>query len=407
MRQRPLPTMPSLPSSWAVRRNKTFMAEARERSTEGSEEMLSVSHLTGVTPRSEKTVYMFEAASTVGYKVVEAGDLVINTMWAWMGAAGTATGPGIVSPAYGVYKINTAVAVPRFVDYLVRTPPYVVEMTRFSRGVTSSRLRLYPEEFLALHSPLPPVWEQRAIADHLDAQTSRVDALITKKQQLIRLLEERRRAELEQLLWSADTVRLKFVADLLPGYAFPSSDFGPDEGGPPLLRGTNVGVGATNWSERVFLAAESLESQPVDRYRLSEGDLVVGMDRPFIKQGTRVAPIGASDAGSLLVQRVCRVRPTVGERPVLQAAIASERFQAYVESDLTGVSVPHLSDEQIGDFSVPAGLDAEAVERIIALVDIDDELASRLNSQLELLAEHRQALITAAVTGELTVPGAA
>ena len=40
--------------------------------------MLTVSHLTGVTPRSEKDVNMFEAESTVGYKLCFAGDLVIN-----------------------------------------------------------------------------------------------------------------------------------------------------------------------------------------------------------------------------------------------------------------------------------------------------------------------------------------
>ncbi len=60
------------------------MREVASPSVKGEEEMLSVSHLTGVTPRSEKTVYMFEAESTVGYKLVHTGDLVINTMWAWM-----------------------------------------------------------------------------------------------------------------------------------------------------------------------------------------------------------------------------------------------------------------------------------------------------------------------------------
>ena len=158
-----IPSMPEIPSSWRVLRNKVFVREVDDRSSDGAGEMLSVSHITGVTPRSEKIVYMFEAESTVGYKLVRPGDLVINTMWAWMGAAGVAEVHGIVSPAYGVYEFDRGIMVPEFFDILIRTPAYVTEMTRFSRGVTSSRLRLYPYEFLRLSSPVPPLDVQREI----------------------------------------------------------------------------------------------------------------------------------------------------------------------------------------------------------------------------------------------------
>jgi hypothetical protein len=52
----------------------------------GEEELLSVSHTTGVTPRSQKNVTMFKAESYVGHKVARSNDIVINTMWAWMSA---------------------------------------------------------------------------------------------------------------------------------------------------------------------------------------------------------------------------------------------------------------------------------------------------------------------------------
>lgn len=187
-----IPTIPEVPSSWRVLRNKKFMREVNRRSPDGSGELLSVSHITGVTPRSEKTVYMFEAESTVGYKIVQPGDLVINTMWAWMGAAGTARTVGIVSPAYGVYTIDKSVMVPEFFDILVRTPAYVTEMTRFSKGVTSSRLRLYPEEFLALRSPVPPVKEQLEIVERYRSESATTRATCGRLVKQISLLEERR-----------------------------------------------------------------------------------------------------------------------------------------------------------------------------------------------------------------------
>ena len=57
-----------------------------QRSLSGEETLLTVSHITGVTPRSEKNVNMFMAETMAGYNVCHKGDLIINTMWAWMGA---------------------------------------------------------------------------------------------------------------------------------------------------------------------------------------------------------------------------------------------------------------------------------------------------------------------------------
>ena len=79
-----------VPAHWQVRRNKSIYQEVDDRSTTGEEELLSVSHITGVTARSEKTVNMFMAETLENYKRCQPGDLVINTMWAYMGALGTA-----------------------------------------------------------------------------------------------------------------------------------------------------------------------------------------------------------------------------------------------------------------------------------------------------------------------------
>lgn len=191
----PIGSAPHVPAHWRVLRNKNLLVESTAMSEDGCEELLSVSHLTGIGPRAERTVTMIEAESLDGYRLVEPGDLVINTMWAWMGALGVSRIPGIVSPAYGVYRPLPDVEFhPPYFDYLYRSRPYVVEMTRFSRGIWSSRLRIYPDVFLRLKVVVPPIDEQRRIAAYLDEQTAKVDNLIAETERFIELSRERRSA---------------------------------------------------------------------------------------------------------------------------------------------------------------------------------------------------------------------
>ena len=171
-----------------------------------------MSHLTGVTLRSEKDVNMFEAATKEGYKICLSGDLVINTLWAWMGAMGVSSLDGIVSPAYNVYEPGARLN-PSYVDALVRLSMFAQEVTRYSKGVWSSRLRLYPEGFFAVSLPVPPLGEQREIVAHIANETCKLDKLHTATLRTTALLKERRaaviaatvtgRINMEQVAWKS------------------------------------------------------------------------------------------------------------------------------------------------------------------------------------------------------------
>jgi type I restriction enzyme S subunit len=182
-----------IPTHWETERARWLFRERDIRSETGGEELLTVSHLTGVTPRSEKDVNMFEAETTEGYKLCEVGDLVINTLWAWMGAMGVAPMNGLVSPAYNVYQPDPRL-LPAYIDALVRLPVFAQEVTRFSKGVWSSRLRLYPEGFFEVYLPVPPLNEQRAVVEHLGRETAKLDSVRVTTERTIALLKERRAA---------------------------------------------------------------------------------------------------------------------------------------------------------------------------------------------------------------------
>ncbi len=185
-----------IPTHWVEKRAKTFFKEVDERSTTGKEELLSVSHLTGVTPRSQKNVNMFLAESNVGYKLCRPGDIAINTMWAWMGALGVVKQVGLTSPSYGVYRPNQLVRsfLPDFLDYLLRIRPYVSEYYCRSTGITTSRLRLYPEQFLQIPLICPPLVEQSYIVNYLKYIGHLIRCYISTKKKLSKLLNEQKQA---------------------------------------------------------------------------------------------------------------------------------------------------------------------------------------------------------------------
>ena len=176
MRDSGVPWLGEVPAHWGVERARWLFRERDQRSEDGAEELLTVSHLTGVTPRSEKDVNMFEAETLEGYKVCMTGDLVINTLWAWMGAMGVSFVHGVVSPAYNVYE-PTEQLDPAYVDALSRLPVFAQEVVRHSKGVWSSRLRLYPDGFFEISLPVPPLSEQRRIVTVLDLERRKLDGL--------------------------------------------------------------------------------------------------------------------------------------------------------------------------------------------------------------------------------------
>ena len=229
-----------IPAHWVERRAKYYLKESDERSQTGNEEMLSVSHITGVTPRSQKNVTMFQAESNIGHKLCQPGDLVINTMWAWMSALGVSNHFGIVSPAYGVYRPKSGNDYDNYyLDKLLRVEEYRAEYICRSTGIRSSRLRLYPDKFLSMPVICPPPAEQKVIVQFLKAQDFLINKFIRNKRRLIELLKEQKQNIINQAVtrgldpnvnlkpsgveWIGDIPehwqvrRLKFLCDIQTG----------------------------------------------------------------------------------------------------------------------------------------------------------------------------------------------
>ncbi|MRU17069.1 restriction endonuclease subunit S [Roseovarius sp. A21] len=127
------------------------------------------------------------------YQMVNPNDLVINKMKAWQGSMGIAGMQGITSPDYVVME-PVGEHDPRYMHHYLRARPMPWLYRLISNGIRTDQWRLEPEKFLILPIFLPPLEEQRAIADEIDRELDRIRNLIAKTEQSIALLKEKRAA---------------------------------------------------------------------------------------------------------------------------------------------------------------------------------------------------------------------
>ena len=199
-----------IPAHWQMKRAKYLFIEVDERSTTGKEELLSVSHMTGVTPRSEKNVNMFMAEDYTGSKICRKNDLVFNIMWAWMGALGVSDRSGIVSSSYGIFRQQKeGLFNSNYLEFLLKTTKYIEHYNKVSTGLHSSRLRFYGHMFFNMKIGFPGRKEQDQIVTHIQTKSAQIDRAITIQEQMIEKLKEYKAT----LINSAVTGKIK-VPDL-------------------------------------------------------------------------------------------------------------------------------------------------------------------------------------------------
>ena len=203
----------NFPSHWKMLRIKNLFQEMDSRSETGTEELLSVSHYTGITRKREsldnEDDHISNAASLVGYKLVEKDDLVINIMLAWNGSLGISPYNGMTSPAYCVYRIigeNN----PEYFGFLFTTKLFKAEFRRNSTGIIDSRLRLYSDKFFSIFAVVPPKEEQDKIVQYIKAQEEKINLFIQKKIQFINLLKEQRQSIITKAVTKGINVNAKF-----------------------------------------------------------------------------------------------------------------------------------------------------------------------------------------------------
>ena len=183
----------TVPAHWRRGRLKDHF---RQEKRQGYEilTVLSVYREFGVIEKSSRDDNINKTPEDLSkYQLVNPNDLVINKMKAWQGSMGVAGMRGITSPDYVVMR-PVGEHDPRYMHHYLRAQPMPWVYRLISNGIRTDQWRMEPEKFLGLPVFMPPMDEQRRIADQIDIQLERIRGLIAKTERSIDLLREKRAA---------------------------------------------------------------------------------------------------------------------------------------------------------------------------------------------------------------------
>ena len=181
-----------VPEHWEVRRLKSKLRPVDRRSSSGTETLLSLRRDFGVVVYAEHFSRPPQGVTLVGYKLVEAGQLVVNRLQANNGLLFCSRLSGVVSPDYSVFAARPPVDM-EYLGNLLRTVTYKTHFRRESTGLgtgSAGFLRLYDDRLLETPVALPPLEEQSALLVSLSEITASLCRAIGRQHVGIALLRE-------------------------------------------------------------------------------------------------------------------------------------------------------------------------------------------------------------------------
>jgi type I restriction enzyme S subunit len=387
-----------LPAAWDIVPSKWLFTESKERARE-DDQQLSATQAYGVIPQREfeeregrRVVHVFKHLDKRKHVALE--DFVIS-MRSFQGGLEIARAEGCIRSSYVVLKPTRNVH-PPFYAHLFKSRAYIQALQATSNFIRDGQ-DLNFGNFAAVNLPRVPLPTQRAIADFLDRKTAAIDAVIEKKERLIALLAEKRAALIHQAVtkgldpdvpmkdsgvpWIGEIPAhwevkpLKFACVLQRGFDLPSQD--RREGDIPIV----AGGGISGWHDTPVISP------------------------PCVVTG-RYGTVGEVH----LIKRPCwplntslYVKEFWGNSPeYIRHLLSAAPMKMY--SGKSAVPGVDRNDLHIIPVAMPDRSEQEMlVLELRTRLARADALRSTVAKQIDKLREYRQALITAAVTGQLNI----
>ncbi len=363
----------------------------------------------------ETIAYRFEDAPSRARRRIRDGDVIISTVRTYLQAITQVQSPPenmIVSTGFAVVRPQPEFCANYF-KYALREPGFLAEVEKRSVGVSYPAINTSDLADIRVH--VGP--QQRAIADYLDRETVRLDALVAEKKRLLNLLAEKRQALITRAVtrgldpnvplrdsgipWLGeipahwDTQKFTRAVSIIEGQVDPESA--------PYLHWPLIAPNHVESETGRLLYRETAADQGAisGKYKCRANDVIYSKIRPALRKAT------LADRDSLCSADMYPLRTDESLQPrYLLYLVLSEPFSMWATLESTRVAMPKINREALGNIKIPVPpyREQHAIVRFIENSACRiDELRTVTTATIRLLRERRSAIIEEAVSGGIDV----
>lgn len=405
-----------IPAHWGIGKLGGCFEERNEKVSDEDYAPLSVTK-NGIVPQME---HVAKTDAGDNRKKVCVNDFVINSRSDRKGSSGTSQYDGSVSLISTVLKPREYL--PEFAHHLFRSYNFQEEFYRFGKGIVADLWSTRYAEMKSITVPLIPKEEQKVIASYLDRETARIDNLIAEKQNFINLLKEKRQALISHVVTKGldPNVKMKdsgieWIGEVPEHWVSTRLKFHVSR----IIDTEHKTIPFVDYSDFLVVRTSDIregELLPEQCKRTDSESFIEWTRRGVPSPGdiifTREAPAGEAcivpeGLNVCLGQRTVLIRTSQDLlAEFLLLVIYSDLTKEFIDDASLGSTVKHLNMADIPN--IPIFLpDISNQQQIVdfaskELSKINDVRSETLNT-IELLQEHRTALISAAVTGKIDV----
>ena len=363
-----------------------------------------------------------QSESYAGGKLVEEHDLVLNRLKAHLGVFARAKQAGVVSPDYTVLRPKGEASV-RYCESLFKTPMYVAEFRRRTKGIVEGFWRLYTDDFYNVPTLLPPPEEQDQIVAYLRAQDAHIVRLIKAKRDLIGLLTEQKLRIIDHAVtrgldasvalkasgieWLGDVPEHWSIKPLKRWVRLNASALGEKTDPDFEFRYLDIGSVKTGRLAKELERLRFANAPSRARRVLRRGDTIISTVRTYLKAIWYVN----EEAGDLIASTGFAVL-TPGrevEPEYLGYVIQSSGFVNRVTANSIGIAYPAIAETVLGRFPVVMPPTLEEQQAILVHIKAEsaplDQAIEQALTEIKLIREYRDRQIADVVTGQVDVRG--